>query len=54
MVPELKGSPKLFTIKTSDCPKNPIVSGSSNLNMKSNTDITIILATMKLVIVIVL
>ena len=47
ILPESNGSPRLFTIKTSVLPKNPIVRGKSNLKINSNTAITTILAIIK-------
>jgi hypothetical protein len=46
ILPESNGSPRLFTIKTSVLPKNPIRE-KSNLKINSNTAITTILAIIK-------
>jgi hypothetical protein len=47
IVPELKGSPRSFTKKTSKLPNNERVDGRSNLKMNKRIDTEIIFAKMK-------
>ncbi|MNL22415.1 hypothetical protein D3C87_1437630 [compost metagenome] len=47
MDPELKGSPILFTMKTSVFPKKAMVKGKSNLKMNNKIAITTAFAIMK-------
>ena len=47
MVPELNGSPKVFTIKISVLPKKDKVYGNKNLNTKNKITTTITLASIK-------
>ncbi|MNR03065.1 hypothetical protein D3C85_1189440 [compost metagenome] len=51
MVPELKGSPMLFTIKTSVFPKKAMVNGKSNLKINNKIAITTAFAMMKFLMV---